>query len=136
MLRGGSTIRRGPTQDQDPTGKDGAKGKGLRLADEVRRIQRLAAAHDSRVVTLGPLVLFSTISGDAWMLDPADHLATPLAREGDPLPVHIEETDTTFAIGWSGHYRIDDAAFVYQDDTSGRVRAILGYPTQHISHQG
>jgi hypothetical protein len=114
--------------------RTGLKGKGLRLADEVRRIQRLAAAHDGRVVTLGPLVLFSTVSGDAWMLDPAGHLATPLARKGDPLPVH--ETDTTFAIGWRGHYRIDDAAFVYQDDTSGRVRAILGYPTQHISHQG
>jgi hypothetical protein len=92
----------------------------------VRRIQRLAAAHDSRVVTLGPLVLFSTVSGDAWMLDPADHLATPLAREGDPLPVHVEETDTTFAIGWSGHYRIDDAAFVYQDD-SAHLRTNLHY---------
>jgi hypothetical protein len=116
-------------------GSTGRKGHGLRLADEVRRIQRLAAAHDSRVVTLGPLVLFSTVSGDAWMLDTADHLATPLAREGDPLPVHVEETDTTFAIGWSGHYRIDGAAFVYQDDTSGRVRTILGYPTQHISQR-
>ena len=87
------------------------KGKGLRLADDVRRIQRLAAAHDGRVVTLGPLVLFSAVSGDARMLDPPDHLATPLAQEGDPLPVHLEETDTTFAIGWSGHYRIADAAF-------------------------
>jgi hypothetical protein len=115
--------------------RTGLKGKSLRLADEVRRIQRLAAAHDGRVVTLGPLVLFATVSGDAWMLDPADYLATPLAREGDSLPVHVEETDTTFAIGWSGHYRNDDAAFVYQDDTSGCVRAILGYPTQHISQR-
>lgn len=114
-------------------GRTGLRGKRLRLADEVCRIQRLAAANDGRVVTLGPLVLFSTVSGDAWVLDTVDHLATPLAREGDPLPVHVEETDTTFAIGWSGHYRIDDVAFVYQDDKSGRVRAILGYPTQHIS---
>jgi hypothetical protein len=43
-------------------------------------------------VTIGPLVLFSTAGGDAWLLDPADHLATRIAQDGDPLPVHIEET--------------------------------------------
>jgi hypothetical protein len=59
------------------------------------------------VVTIGPLVLFSTDSGDAWVLDPAEQLATRLARDDAPLPVHIEETDTTFAIGWTGHYRIE-----------------------------
>jgi hypothetical protein len=35
--------------------------------------------HVGRIVTIGPVVLFSTKSGDAWLLDPADHLATPLA---------------------------------------------------------
>jgi hypothetical protein len=77
-------------------------GKSFRLADEVRHIQRRAAEHDGRVVTIGPLVLFSTDTGDAWVLDPAEQLATRLARDGAPLPVHIEETDTTFAIGWTG----------------------------------
>ena len=42
-----------------------------RLADEVRYIQRSAADHDGRVVTVGQLVLFSTETGDAWLLDPA-----------------------------------------------------------------
>jgi hypothetical protein len=35
-------------------------------------------------VTVGPLVLFSTETGDAWLLDPADHLAARLARDGVP----------------------------------------------------
>jgi hypothetical protein len=35
-------------------------GKSFRLADEVRHIQRRAARHDGRVVTIGQLVLFST----------------------------------------------------------------------------
>jgi len=56
----------------------------LRLADEIRSIQRRAAARDGRVVTADQLVLFSTETGDAWLLDPSDRLAARLARDGDP----------------------------------------------------
>jgi hypothetical protein len=75
-------------------------GKNFRLADEVRYILRRAAAHDGRVVTIGPLVLFSTETGDARLLDPSDQLAARLARDGDPEPFHIEENETTFTIDW------------------------------------
>ena len=61
-------------------------GKNFRLTDEVRYILRPAAEHDGRVVTIGPLVLFSTETGDAWLLDPSDQLAARLARDGDPEP--------------------------------------------------
>ena len=47
-------------------------GKSFRLADEVRYIQDKAAEHDGRVVSFGQLVLFSTDTGDAWVLDVAD----------------------------------------------------------------
>ena len=71
-------------------------GKTFRLADEVRYILRRAAEHDGRVVTIGQLVLFSTETGDAWLLDPSDQLAARLARDGDSEPFHIEENETTF----------------------------------------
>ena len=116
-------------------GKQWVEGKSLRLAEEVRYIQRRAAQHDGRIVTLGQLLLFSTETGDAWLLDPSDQLATPVARDGEVLSVHIEETDTSFAIGWTGAYQIDGAAFVYRDKDSGNVRTILGYPTQRIIHE-
>jgi hypothetical protein len=116
-------------------GKQWVEGKSLRLAEEVRYIQRRAAQHDGRIVTLGQLLLFSTKTGDAWLLDPSDQLATPVARDGEILSVHIEETDTSFAIGWTGAYQIDGAAFVYRDKDSGNVRTILGYPTQRIIHE-
>jgi hypothetical protein len=58
-------------------GKQSVEGKGLRLADEVRYIQNKAAEHDGRVVTLGQLILFSTDTGDAWLLDVPDQLAAP-----------------------------------------------------------
>ncbi len=69
-------------------------GKSFRLADEVHYIQRRAAEHDERIVTVGQLVFFSTETGDAWLLDTLDHLAARLARDGDPEPIDIEDTDT------------------------------------------
>ncbi|MGA7926849.1 MAG: hypothetical protein WCA20_12710 [Candidatus Sulfotelmatobacter sp.] len=110
--------------------------KDFRLADEVRYIQNKAAEHDGRVVSVGQLVLFSTDTGDAWLLDVTDQLAAPLARDGDPEPIHLEETDTSFAIGWKGHYHIEGTAFIYADRDSGQVRTIFGYPTQKIARAG
>jgi hypothetical protein len=124
--RGRKTIRRGP-------GQQILEGRSFRLADEVRYIQRRAADHDSRTVTIGQLVLFSTQTGDAWLLDPADRLALRLARDGESEPVHIEETDTTFAIAWKARYRIDGPAFVYSDLENGRTTTILGYPIDKLA---
>ena len=116
-------------------GKQGVEGK-LRLAKEIKYIQRRAAEHDARFVTVGPLVFFSTQTGDAWMLDPSDHLAARLARDGDPEPIDFQETDTNFAIGWKGNYHIEGRAFVYADRESGRLTAILGYPIAKITQSG
>ena len=115
-------------------GKQWVEGKDFRLAKEIKYIQRRAAEHDGRFVTSGPLALFSTETGDAWIVDPSDQLAARLARDGDPEPIDFEETDTNFAIDWKGNYCIEGRAFVYADRKSGRVTAILGYPTAKIGH--
>jgi hypothetical protein len=70
-------IKRGP-------GKRMVDGKSFRLADEVRYIQRRAADHTGRVISIGQLILFSSKSGDAWLLDPSDQLAARLARDETP----------------------------------------------------
>ena len=114
-------------------GKQWVEGKDFRLAKEIKYIQRRAAEHDGRFVTIGPLALFSTETGDAWILDPSDQLAARLARDGDPEPIDFEETDTNFAIDWKGNYCIEGRAFVYADRKSGRVTAMLGYPTAKIA---
>src|SRR4029077_5621948 len=87
-----------------------------------------------RVVTVGQLVLFSTETGDAWLLDPADQPPARLARDGDPEPIHIEENDATFAIGWKGRYRIEGPAFIYVDYDTGQLSTILGYPTHLLKY--
>ena len=109
-------------------------GRDFRLADEIRHIQKCAARHDGRIVTLGQLIFFSTETGDAWLLDWQDGLAAPLARDGDPKPIHIEGTDANFTIDWKGTYRIEGAAFIFVNRNTRGTRAILGYPTQKLAH--
>ena len=107
-------------------------GKNFRLADEVRYILGRAAEHDGRVMTIGQIILFSTETGDAWLIEPSDPLAARLARDGDPEPFHIEENETTFTIDWKGRYRIEGDAFVYMDRETGRLATIHGYPTHKL----
>ena len=118
------------------SGKTAVAGKDFRLAEEIDYIQSRAAERDGRLVTVGPLVLFSTETGDAWLLDPSDHLAARLARDGDPEELYFEETDTRFAIGWKGNYQIDGDASVFIDRDTARVTTILGYPTNRLSQLG
>ena len=108
-------------------------GKDFRLADEIRYIQDKAAEHDLRIVTIGQFILFSTETGDAWLLDVTDKLAARLARDGDPEPIYLEEADASFSIEWKGQYRINGPAFVYSDRKTGRVTTILGYTTRKIA---
>ena len=126
---GSKRIKRGP-------GKRAIPGKDFNLADEIRYIQHRAAEHDGRRVTVGPLVLFSTDTGDAWVLDPIDRLAARLARDGDPENLYFEDTETRFAIGWKGNYRIVGDAFVYTDRDTGRALTIFGYPTERLALLG
>ena len=118
---------------QRKSGKRTIDGKDFHLAEEVRYIQHRAAEHDGRFVTVASLVLFSTETGDAWLLDPTDGLAARLARDGDPEDLYLEETETRFAIGWKGNYRIEGTAFIFTDRNSGRANTILGYPTQRLA---
>ena len=124
------------TQPKNPRGfaSQQLPQTSLRIAKEVRSIQHRAAEHDACIVSVGPLVLFSTQTGDAWILDPADQLAARLAYDGDPLALYIEETETNYAIGWQGRYRIDNGTFVYEDNQTHRLIAIRGYPTQLLLH--
>ncbi len=98
---------------------------------EIRYITERAQAGDARLVTLGNLVLFSTETQDAWLLDSEDSFALCLARDGQPQWYRILDTADTFAIEWNARFEITGAAFVVA--SSGEVRSIYGYPTAQIA---
>ena len=107
--------------------------KDLRIKEEVRYIQRCATKFDARVVGLGQIFSFSTQTGDAWLLDPADHLAARVAKDGNREDIYIEETDTSYAIRWKGNYQIEGSAFIYTDWETGRIITTLDYPVEQIA---
>ena len=108
------------------------RSKDMSVAHEVEYIQSKAAERTICIVGIGPVIAFSSESGDAWLLDPANHLAVPVARDGEIEPISILETDKTFAIPWKGSYQIDGELFIYLDRESTCVVSIHGYPTAQI----
>ena len=123
-------MSQGRTRHESTTAR--LSRESLHLAKEVRSIQQRAAEHEGRIVSIGALVFFSTDTGDAWILEPAEQLAARLALSGDPLPVYIEESQTSFAVGWQGRYHFDGDTFVYEDNRSPSLSAIRGYPVKQL----
>jgi hypothetical protein len=100
---------------------------------EARYIQKSALQGYSRVVKFGPLIFFCA-NRDAWMLDPEDHFARCLLRDGESLPLGIIENRKQFSIEWNADYQIEGEVFTVAE-RSGSVRSIIGYPTRVIEDQ-
>jgi hypothetical protein len=109
-----------------------APGKSA-FSKEARRIQECALRGDSRVVKLGPIIFFCA-NRDAWMLDPEDHFARCLMRDGEKRALGITENRRQFLIEWNADYRIEGEVFTVAE-RSGSVRSIIGYPTRLIEDQ-
>jgi hypothetical protein len=103
----------------------------ISILGETNYIISRAQHYDSRVVSLGSLIFFSTETGDSWMLDYNEGLALCLAKDGEKQPFRIVETPDKFAIEWNATYQIEgDKFFVISN--SGQARTIIGYPTEEI----
>ena len=83
----------------------------MSIRGEAAYIVERAVQGDARIVTLGPLLFFSTETGDAWVLDPGDHLALCLARDRELLAAEIIETADSFTIAWNATYALDGEIF-------------------------
>ena len=103
----------------------------ISIKREADYIIRKAQERDSRIVEFGELILFSTQTGDAWLLDREDHLAMCLARNGIEEDYTILDTEQNFQIHWNAQYEIQDEVFLVFTRGKG-AKAILGYPTKEI----
>jgi len=103
----------------------------LSITKEANYIISRAQNREGRLVTLGSLLLFSTETGDAWILDSEDGFALCLARDGVEQPHKLAETSDNFSIEWNADYHIEGDAFVVSN-RAGAARTILGYPTREI----
>ncbi len=118
-------------KQRERRGKPQAGMSTMDIKGEIAHIIARARAGDPRLVSLGPLVFFSTESGDAWMLDAEDDCAMCLALSGVPQPANIVETDQSDAVEWDRWFHIEGTKFTTVD-SSGRIATIMGYPTDAI----
>ena len=100
-------------------------------AVEANYIQTQAERRVICIVRLGPIVFFSTATGDAWMLDANDGEASCLARDGAATPVTIHETTKKFGIEWQGRYQLEGASFTCLANDGG-AQTFHGYPVGEI----
>ncbi|TAK32177.1 MAG: hypothetical protein EPO21_15670 [Chloroflexota bacterium] len=107
----------------------------INISREADYIVKRAQKGASHILRLGALVLFSTQSGDAWLLDTEDALSLCLARSGERQVFTIIESRTNVSIEWAAHYRIEGEGFVVIEQ-SGQVRTIFGYPIREILQTG
>lgn len=106
----------------------------INITRQANHIIEYAQTYEARVVSLGPLIFFPTVTGDAWVLDPADSLALCLARDGERQSFSITETASQFAIDWQANYQIEGEQFILFEK-SGQTRTIIGYPLREIKRQ-
>ncbi|MFA6284249.1 MAG: SEC-C metal-binding domain-containing protein [Desulfurivibrionaceae bacterium] len=94
------------------------------VAIEVEKIQEIASAKKAAVLALGVFVLFSTTSGDAWLLEVTDMDAIQVAQGGEKIAVQIEENPETIEINWTHKFDVKNKKFVLTSykDKSEEIR--------------
>ena len=99
---------------------------------EVDKIQESAVAKKAAILALGVFVLFSTTSGDAWLLEVTDMDAIQVARGGEKLAVEIEENPETIEINWTHKFEVKNKKFILTSykDKSEEIRE--DYPAHTI----
>lgn len=101
------------------------------IGRESEYIVQRALEADARLVVLGPIILFSTATRDAWILDASDGHAHCLCRDGACTPLLVVDRGEQFGIEWTATYRIDGEAFRFMD-SRGTIETVLGYPIREL----
>lgn len=102
------------------------------IQKEIQHVMGCASRGESRIITLGVLVFFSTSDGDAWMLDAEDGLANCLMSQGQARPSPLQgETSSNFSIAWDSRFVIEKRCF-FSVSRDGRTIAWPGFPADEI----
>lgn len=97
------------------------------------KAQQAASEKRQGIGALGVLLLFSTTSGDAWLLEITGGDALQLSDQGVALPVVIEENPETTEVEWSHTYALREGQFAVTSykDKAEKVYA-ADYPVKEI----
>lgn len=105
--------------------------EGYLLSEEISSLVARCARGEGVVIGLGDFVLFSTTTGDAWLLEAFSDGALNLMRDYEPADYWIGEDGERVEVEWQGSYQLRGADFI-TDALPGAPRMVRGYPTEAI----
>lgn len=103
------------------------------LTHNIHLIQEAAVEKRQHIIEVGVFILFSTSSGDSWLLELTDSDCIQLADKGEKLEVPIKETPEVIEVDWSHTFAVNNKQFevvAYKDKTQ---QVLDHYPTMEIA---
>lgn len=101
------------------------------IAAEMKGVVKIVATKPGPACP--PFVLFSTGVGDAWLLEPDEHLAMCLVWQGAREEIGVSEDPSRIEVAWDGHYELlGDFFHVETNNPKIGERAVGGYPLDAV----
>ena len=104
----------------------------ISLKTEVEKLQEKAAGREKFVHALGVFILFSTESGDGWLLEITEMDAIQVATNGEKIEFEIDENPDTIEINWPYRFTIKNKKFVTTAYADDEVKVWEDYPSHRI----
>ena len=84
----------------------------ISLMNAVEKSVEAAIEKRQLIQELGVFVLLATTSGNSWLFEVTQSDCVQLARDGEQLPVPIDENPETIEIEWSHTFKVKDRQMV------------------------
>ena len=118
------TIATRPVQDHSSR---------LTLMGNVEKIQSAAVEKKQHIIEIGVFILFSTSTGDSWLLELTDSDCIQLADKGKIIEASINESPEVIEVDWSHTFSITNKQFEIVGHKDKRKQVLAQYPTMEIA---
>jgi hypothetical protein len=123
------------TKKQDPIVPQTTSGNGkVTVRQAIDDIARDALNKLEKIKVLGVFVLFSTNTGDAWLLEVTDKDAIRLADKGKFCTIELDENPETIMINWSHKFSSTNKKFITTAYRNKRKAEYENYPVAKINN--
>lgn len=103
------------------------------LMNSVRDIQKNAVQRKAENSELGVFFFYSTVGGDAWLLEMTDCDCIQVAKDGELLKPPIDENSETIEVNWSHMFGFSNKQLELTAYADKSVQVLTDAPSHQIS---
>ncbi len=105
----------------------------ITLMSGVNVIQEFAEKKQAVSREIGVFFFYSTVAGDAWLLEMTDCDCVQVAKDGERLEAPIDENPETIEVNWSHRFRIANKKVEFTAYSDRSVTVMEDAPAQSIN---